>query len=242
MSEPSHTQTYAMDAERAAPYLRKSLRTSVMFYGILTVIVLAIVNRGDFSRAGLFGLAGGATTAGLVFGLLIWSNARTSRRQIETFRLTIDDQTIHRTAAQVPDVSLRRADIIRIEDYPGTGMRLCTADQRMQIFIPVITERYDELKKLLTDNHPVTQKQSQGTLLLQCALWALGTMGAFAALFTATSIPVVVGVGLGIIAVVTGIAIYIQRLSSIPAWSKAFYWLSVPIAIVLLLLRLRALL
>lgn len=231
--------TYALNPARAARALRQGLRNSVLLYGGAGILVLAAINRGDFSRSGVVSIVAGSAVMVLLIALLLWASVRAYHRQAATFRLTVDAEQITREVAQAPTVTLRRAEITALEDYPGVGLRVCGTAKSRQIFIPMSLEGYEELRAQLAAAHPLVTKQSQGQLLLRYAGGAAIPVVLLGALSFAPTCALATVVGIVIVIGTGGLAAYLQRNDTVPRWFKVMMWLAVPLMIVVVLLRLR---
>lgn len=235
------TTTYTIDSAKIAPYKRASIRNAGLLYGPLILIALAAVNRGNFSPSGLISMAVGGLLGTLVLGLMTWSSLRTVDRQAATFRVAMDDEAITRETAQVPTVTLRLVDITEIEEYPGTGLVLRTADPRARLYIPELLGEFSALREQLVGRWPIIRKASSARLLLRCLAWAALPVTLLIALWTAPTRLLVLLIGAIIISGAIWLAFRMQRNVNIPRWYRLMAWLGVPLMIVVTLQRLNAL-
>jgi len=84
-----------------------------------------------------------AACAGLFIGLLLLRQAWAS------YELIVSKKTITRKLTQRRDVTIRRSEILRVEEWPGVGLRVLTLNRVKNIHIPVSLVRYEEVKTQL---------------------------------------------------------------------------------------------
>jgi hypothetical protein len=234
--------TYTLDPDRLPESKRRSIRASYFIYGPLGLVALLVVNRGDFSPSGLISVTVGFVVLLTVIGLLSWASLRTFDRQSATFRLTLDAETITREAHGVPTVTLRLADVTQLQDYPGTGLLLRTADRQAFIYIPELVQDYPALREtLLARGFPVEHKQSPRVLMIRTVAWAALPTVLFTMLWLVQSRPVVIALGAVIVLGSLGLAIWLQRNTYLPRWFKLISWIMAPLTLVLFLQRLSSL-
>lgn len=236
------TTIYTIDPTRISAYRRQSIRNSVLLYGSFGLIALLTVNRGDFSPSGLRGIVIGLLAQSIVIGLLIWASMRTFNRQAATLRILLDDETITREADRVPTISLRLADIQRIEEFPKTGIVLRTSDKRTQLYIPELVQEFGALRELLVQRGwPVVRKQSSGQLMLRCAAWGALPVVLMALLWNVPSQGLAMLAGGALVLSMFVAAIIVQRNVNMPRWFKIVGWLIVPLMLLITLQRLSTL-
>jgi hypothetical protein len=86
-----------------------------------------------------------AAGAGLGIGLKVL------RQEWESYELIVGKKTLIRKVTQRPDVLIRRSEILRVEEWPGMGLRVLTLNRDKVIHIPVELHRYNEVKAQLSD-------------------------------------------------------------------------------------------
>jgi hypothetical protein len=231
-------QHYTLNPAGRAVYRWRGIKQSIVLYGLVLVTVLALANRGDFSRAGLIGLAAGAASGSLIAGLLTWAGVRNLNAQWHTYQLTLDDHQITRHAARVPDVQIEHTQITALEEYPGTGLVVRTADKRTYIFISSWLTNYAEVRAILETWHPLTVKQSPTQLFLRCLGGASIPVLGIAALTLTTTTTQVVVVGTLLIAGAIWLAVRMQRSQLVPRWFKVVGWLMIPLILLIIVQRL----
>lgn len=236
------TVTYTIDPAKVGPYKRTTIRNAVVLYGPLILLGLAAINRGDFSPSGLISMAIGGFVGALVLGLMTWSSLRTIDRQTATFQITMDDETISRETAGVPTVTLRLAEITTVEEFPGTGLLLRTADPQARLFIPEIVGEFPALRERLVGRWTVVRKDSPGRLLLRTFAWAALPAVLLFALWSVPTRPLVLLIGAILVGGAIWIALRIQRNPNSPRWYRLIVWVGVPLMIIITLQRLNALL
>jgi hypothetical protein len=234
-------QTYILDPSGLAVQRRRSLKQSFMIYGLVIVGVLAVLNRGDFSFAGLIGLAAGAASALLIAGLLTWAGLRNLDAQWTSYQLILDGEHITRRAARVSDVQIQLSQITAVEEYPDTGLMLRTADKRTFVFIPIWLTEYADLRTLLASWQPIVRKQSPTQLFLRCLGAACIPLLGMTALIIAETAAGVVVIGSLLIGGALWAAVQVQRSQVLPRWFKVFGWLMIPLVLVFIAQRLTAL-
>jgi hypothetical protein len=234
-------QIYILDPGGLAVQRRRGIKQSFMIYGLVVFGVLAFANRGDFSSSGLISLAAGAASGLLIAGLLTWAGIRNLRAQWPTYQLTIDGERIIRRAARVPDVQIERIQITALEEYPGTGLVVRTADKRTYVFISSWLTGYAEVHTLLESWHPIVIKQSPTHLLLRCLGAACLPVLGIAALTITTTTTQLVVVGTLLSAGAVWLAFRLQQNKLIPRWFKVLGWLMIPMVMLIIAQRLTAL-
>jgi hypothetical protein len=233
--------TYTLDPSALPAARRRGIRQNAIFFGLVTAVALAVANRGDFSPAGVVGLIVGGNTALLLATLITWAAVRTLDRQWATFQLTLTDEAISRSAAQVPDITIARASISAIEEYPETALVVRGATRRNAILIPVGLAGYAQVREQLATWQPITTRQGQRGLLLRCL--GLGLIPAVAlTMLGMASTPVLVLLIGAVILVGQGtLAVIIQRRRTSPRWVQIAVWCSLLLIPIIVLQRLAAL-
>jgi hypothetical protein len=233
--------TYTIDQAKARVVWKQSLRNSVIMYSALGALLLAAINRGNFSPSGIISLLAGAGAMVLTMALLLWASYRTFRKQVTTFRIVLDDRAITREAAQVPSVTIPLEAITVVEEYPKVGIQLRTDEARTRLFVPHYVERFDELSEQVVGGRKMVRKQSQLGLLLRCAAYAAIPAVLIIMLYSSTSIGLATLIGLVMIIGALVAAAVLQRNGNIPRWFKITSWLGVPLTTVIVLIHLSGL-
>jgi hypothetical protein len=234
-------QVYTLDPGGLPVQRRRGLKQSFALYGLVLLSVLALANRGDFSVAGLIGLAAGAASGSLIAGLLTWAGLRNLSAQWATYQLTLDGEQITRHAARVADVRIDRAQITALEEYPGTGLVVRTADKRSYVFISTWLTGYAEVRARLESWQPIVAKQSPAQLFLRCLGAACIPVLGIAALALAATAAQLVVIGTLLIGGAVWLAARMQRNQLIPRWFKLVGWLMVPLVLLIIAQRLAGL-
>lgn len=235
------TITYTVDHAKLPAYKRKSVVSTYLLYGSLGLITLAFINRGNFSTSGLISLAVGLGVQLLVISLLCWASIRTFTRQANSLRIVVDDETISREVAGMPPLTVRRTDVTLVEEYPGNGLLLRTANPRDRLYLSELLDNFEPLRAELTGHLPVVRKQTATQLLLRCIAWSCVPVVLMLSLSWLSSRPAVIALGSIIVVGAAGLAVYMQRIEAYPRWYKIVAWLFVPLVLVLVLQRLNAL-
>jgi hypothetical protein len=221
---------------------RRGLKQSFALYSLVLLSVLTLANRGDFSVAGLIGLAAGGASGLLIAGLLTWAGLRNLNAQWTTYQLTLDGDQITRRTARIADVRVGRAQITALEEYPGTGLVVRTADKRTYVFISTWLAGYAEVRALLESWQPIVVKQSPTQLFLRCLGAACVPVLGIAALALTASATQLVVVGTLLIGGAIWLATRMQRNQLMPRWFKVLGWLLIPLVLLIIAQRLTALL
>ena len=232
--------TYTLTAAGYAAQKQRAIIQSLAIYGTAGLAGLAAANRGDFSSAGLIGLAIGLPAVALLVGLMLWSGLRAHRSAWESYRLTLDSDALSRQL-RGKELSIRRDDVTQIEEYPGAGLMVRTTDRQWAIFIPIGLEAYETVHAQLAEWRPFTTKQNQRQLLIRCLLWALVGIGGVVIPTTTHNVWVAVLVGGPMLVLMIWIAIRTQRNRDALVWQKAFYWLGVVLIAVMVATRIQTL-
>lgn len=161
---------------------RRAIRQSALLYGGIGVFVLMLTNRGDFSRAGLVGLAVGGSVTLVLITLLIWSGVRALPKEWDSYALLVGDDTLTWRHYRLGEAIIRRNEVTQIEEFPTNGLMVKTVDSKRIIFIKTALEEYDTVRTLLTSWMPLTPK--------------LGLQGAMARYGLAFAIPALLFAGI----------------------------------------------
>lgn len=234
------SQTYQLDPQALAPQRRRGLRRTLPIYLGGGAIALAAANRGDFSEAGIIGLIVGGAVALLIATLLIWAGLRSLSAQWASYELTLGEDSVARHVARLPDLSIRRDQVTAIEEYPGTGLAIRTADRRAHIVIPCGLLGYDQVRAELASWMPIVAKQGQSALLLRCLGAAALPLLGIVALSLAQSTLVVAALGAILVVGALWLAISIQRSALYQRWFKLLMWCAIPMVLVAIAQRLQA--
>lgn len=117
-----------------------------------------------------------------------------SQRQLESFRILLDDHSIRRVMNEFPDLAVQRSEVTAIEEREGQGLAVYGTDRRVSLPVPIHVERYAELRRALEQWHPIEPKppaRGAGWTVLAMAAVIAG----FGVTFLATNLLLVIVVG-----------------------------------------------
>ncbi len=166
-------RTYTISRPGLRALIWRSARMSV----IITVLLIAVALRMRFT-----GEEDVVRTSGwlllyllgvLAFGT--WLTTRSTRRTWLSYRLEFAPGNLRRTQYRLPEISIDRGEVTAIDEMPGRGMVVRTANPDRFIFVPSGLNGYPELKSELAAWTPVR------TLSL-AATWSRQWLGVTSAL------------------------------------------------------------
>lgn len=164
-----------------------------------------------------------AASAGLAVGLVLLRQAWNS------YELIVGRKTLTRKLTQRPDVLIRRSEILRVEEWPGMGMRVLTLNRDKVIHIPAGLHRYNEVKAHLGNWRVLEAKQARWPYeRWPFATAVAGTVAGVVALITlirAEDREVILGVGLLLVAGMGWGEYAIQRNPYLDRRIKVLSWL-----------------
>ena len=148
-------RTYTISREGLRSLVWRSARTSFAVIILLTAIVLRLRYFGgeDEQDAAPWALA-------YLLGVVLvgtWLSTRSTRRLWQTYRLEVHPDGLRRTQYRQPEISIARGEIRDIEEMPGRGLTVRTAEEDKFIYIPVQLQDYEPLREELSAWGPLTR-------------------------------------------------------------------------------------
>ncbi|MBP2655176.1 MAG: hypothetical protein H6Q73_2745 [Firmicutes bacterium] len=150
--------------------------------GIIIIIVLVLLGGGYISFRGQLSAStyGGVIPILLVLvGIGLYKGIRKGiEREREgwlTYQLVFDNDVITKKQAYLPDVEIRRDQVVSIQEKSSKGMVIKTKNKYKFIFIPASLEEYDEVKKCLSDWQEFESLPRQASQIFLLVLACLGT-------------------------------------------------------------------
>jgi len=133
----------------------------------------------------------------VVVGFAVAMGARSAinraQRQLESFRILLEDDSIRRRQEDVPDVIVERSAVTAIEEREGQGIAVYGADRRSFVPVPIHVEHYTLVRQQLARWRPIEPKPPAGgawTLLVTIAV-----LGGFAVVALTTDRLLIITVG-----------------------------------------------
>jgi hypothetical protein len=80
---------------------------------------------------------------------------RSARRLWSAFHIELENDCLRRVQSRLPDVSITREETTEIEEMPGRGLTVRTADSEKFIYVPTAVEDYAALRAELATWKPV---------------------------------------------------------------------------------------
>ncbi|NMH28887.1 hypothetical protein [Flavobacterium silvaticum] len=132
--------------------LSKSIPIFILFAGLF--LTIAAFNAKALDNPIPF--AAGICLAAVLIYFSVMRNLKMQKKMIDSFVLTIDDQSIRREQFNMPGVSIPRKDISKITTYANGSLSI-TGKSGLKIFIiPSLITDHERLEKVLNDIHPIT--------------------------------------------------------------------------------------
>ena len=169
---------------------------------------------------------------GIFFAFTIPRNYRQQRELAQSYKLTLQDNTITRTQAGAQEISIARGNIARITELPGRGLALFAANSRLRFGIPATLEGYAELRATLESWHRIEAVASTGLHWQAVAvpLIALAIVGLFAIAIISNDKVLVTVSGLAAIIVSVASALVLWNSAQVDTKTKSRLWLiSIPL-------------
>ena len=215
-------QTYTIRPGGVAAMQQRALWQNALLYGLFGLLLLSFMNRGDFSGPGLVGLTAGSITMVLLFSFLIWSGIRSLPKEWNSYALLVGGDTVTRQHQRLGEVTIRRAEVTQIEDYPETGLMLKTADRKTTIFVPTDLEDYATVRAQLATWMAFTPKLGPWGLVGRYALiFSIPTL-LFAIMFLVDSVPAIAISWAGMVGLLAWSLYHMQRQKLLHGWFLAF--------------------
>jgi len=145
---------------------------------------------------------------------------------LSSYQLLVSSDFIIRRQVRVPDIEIHREQITKIEEKPGTGLFIRTADKKSFINVPEGLEGVDELKETLSKWLPsdsIISSKELGPLLQAAALLSFGL--ALAILWLSTNLTLVIAAGIFLIVFTIWSLVYLLRRRDIDPRAKPKPWL-----------------
>ncbi len=145
---------------------------------------------------------------------------------LKSYQLLVSSDSVVKRQGRLPDVEIHREQITRVEEKPGTGLYIRTADKKSFINVPEGLEGMDELKETLSKWRPpdsIISSKERGTLLLVVALLSYSL--AFAILWLSTNLALVIAAGIFLIVYTVWGSVALHRRRDIDARLKIKPWL-----------------
>jgi hypothetical protein len=173
-----------------------------------------------------------AALTGVFFIFTIPRSYIQQRNLAETYKLTVDGDTITRTQNGAQDISITRSGIARITETPDKGLGIIAINSKLRFGIPVTLEGYAELRKTLASWHQIQAVKPRG-MHWQAAivpLVAMALIGLFAvAIISSDKTLVTATGGLALIVSVASALILVNN-PQVDAKTKSKLWLiSIPL-------------
>ncbi len=140
-------KSYRLLREEVLPFQQKAIWGTAVVAAAAAIAGLWGSNLGSFSLDSplliviCFVAAAGA---GLGIGLVVLHQGW------ESYELIVGKKTLIRKVTQRPDVVIRRSEILRVEEWPGMGLRVLTLNRDKVIHIPAGLHRYNEVRAQLS--------------------------------------------------------------------------------------------
>ena len=145
---------------------------------------------------------------------------------LKSYQLLVSSDSVVKRQGRLPDVEIHREQITRVEEKPGTGLFIRTADKKSFINVPEGLEGMDELKETLSKWLPpdsIISSKERGPLLWAVSLLSFGL--AFATLWLSTNLALVIAAGIFLIVYTVWGSVVMHRRRDIDARVKIKPWL-----------------
>jgi hypothetical protein len=145
---------------------------------------------------------------------------------LKSYQLLVSSDSVVKRQGRLPDVEIHRERITRVEEKPGTGLYIRTADKKSFINVPEGLEGMNELKETLSKWRPpdsIISSKERGPLLLAVALLSFGL--AFATLWLSTNLALVMAAGIFLIVYTVWGSVALSRRQDVDARLKIKPWL-----------------
>jgi len=145
---------------------------------------------------------------------------------LKSYQLLVSSDSVVKRQGRLPDVEIHQEQITRVEEKPGTGLFVRTADKKSFINVPEGLEGMDELKETLSKwrlPDSIISSKERGPLLAAVALLSIGL--AFATLWLSTNLALVIAAGIFLIVYTVWGTVTLSRRQDIDARLKIKPWL-----------------
>jgi hypothetical protein len=92
-----------------------------------------------------------------------WLTTRSTRRIWTSYRLELSSEGLRRTQYRLPEIAIDRPEVTNIEEIPGRGLVVRTANPEVFIFVPAGLNDYAEVRSALTQWAPLTALSMRST-------------------------------------------------------------------------------
>src|SRR6266542_3498597 len=117
----STTNSYALTPERLVVQKKRLIVQSLIIYAIAVLAGLYIALRNDLvSSTAILTLAIDIPLFAVLIVFVLRRALKLQREAWASFKLTVSSDTITRQQVRLPDLTLQRVQITRIEELPGT--------------------------------------------------------------------------------------------------------------------------
>jgi hypothetical protein len=173
-----------------------------------------------------------AALTGVFFVFTIPRSYRQQRDLAESYKLTVDGDTITRTQTGAREISVTRSGIARITETPDKGLGIIAINSKLRFGIPATLEGYAELRKTLDSWHQIQTVKPSG-MHWQAALvplLALALIGLFAVAIISNDKVLVSATGsLALVVSVASVFVLVNN-PQVDAKTKSKLWLvSIPL-------------
>ncbi len=142
-------RTYSVSKAGLRALLWRSARMSFA----ITVLLIAIALRMQLVRDDGIQKTGLWVMIYLLLVLVIgtWLTVRSTRRTWQSYRLEVSPDGLRRTQFRLPEMAIAKAEVSNIEEIPGRGLVVRTADSERFVFIPSQLADYTDLRTELSE-------------------------------------------------------------------------------------------
>jgi hypothetical protein len=220
--------TYTLAPGGFAARKKRLIIQCLIIYTIAVLAGLYLVLRNDLaSPTALITLAINIPLFAVLILVVLRRGIKLQREAWASYRLTIDQDSITRQQAQLPDLTLRRDQITRIEELPSSGLLIRTAEPRISISVPLGLTGYADVQAHLTSWQPISVSvyKTPLRLFLLCLGLAMVPIAALVIVVISDSLPLVVTAGLVLVGIMGWSLIAIQRSPNVDPRRKRWIWL-----------------
>jgi hypothetical protein len=209
------------------------LAAVVVPLAVVIPLVMAVRSGGNWSVVAM-----SAPIIAIALGLGLFRAFRMARRQLESYRLTLDGEAMTRTQWGLPELTVYQDEVTDIVETPGQGLVIRTGDAQKVLVVPALLEGYGELRSLLANLREIRVLPPRTATWLTAIYVAVG-LGAAAAMLTAllaTDRLVVVLAGGFAVIVLAASLVQTQRNPTVDMRTKRISWMTL-IPLLVLLIR-----
>ena len=215
---------YVLSPQSIERAKRKAVIRGVVVGGFALALGLALpVAAGLISTGPLF-IAIPIMLVSIAFG--IRRALKILDENLKSYQLLVSSDSVVKRQGRLPDVEIHQEQITRVEEKPGTGLFVRTADKKSFINVPEGLEGMDELKETLSKwrlPDSIISSKERGPLLLAVALLSFGL--AVATLWLSTNLALVMAAGIFLIVYTVWGSVTLSRRQDIDARLKIKPWL-----------------